>query len=492
VIEFNTALPRCRRQIEAILTATALLAHVGCAQSNDPAGSHRDATLSIGYGENAEVGIRQSVRNIATEGLVRIDRDGRPEPWLAEKWSVSPDGLTWHLSLRPGATFHNAQSATASVVRDIMARDLPGYLGPAFDDVREIRAVAPYALEVVLKRRSTFLLEGLDMPIQVRPEAPIGTGPFSVVAQAEPVEMQANPTYYGGKPGINRIVFRSYDSVRSAWADMLRGRVDMLYEVGIDAVDSLRPSTQTKVFAFQRPYAFLVFLNTNHPKLRDKAVRRALNAAIDRQALITETQNGHGASADGPVWPYHWAYRQELPRFHFQPHRVARENDAVQLRCLILRDQSHERVGLALQRQLRAVGIELELEQLTPEQFVARFEAGDFDTALVDARMGPSILQQYLFWHSRGPNNRGHFSSRDVDSALDLIRSAPDDMAYEAGVAALQRAIVDDPPAIFLTWGERLRAVSTRFEVHAEPGRDITSTLRLWRPVANGRVTSVN
>jgi peptide/nickel transport system substrate-binding protein len=108
---------------------------------------------------------------------------------------------------------------------------------------RDIRAVAPYALEVVLKRRSTFLLEGLDMPIQVRPEAPIGTGPFSVVTQAEPeiheVEMQANPAYYGGKPGIDRIVFRSYDSVRSAWADMSRGRVDMLYEVGIDAVDSL-------------------------------------------------------------------------------------------------------------------------------------------------------------------------------------------------------------------------------------------------------------
>jgi hypothetical protein len=49
-------------------------------------------------------------------------------------------------------------------------------------------------------------------------------------------------------------------------------------------------------------------------------------------------------------------------------------------------------------------------------------------------------------------------------------------------VAALQRAIVDDPPAIFLAWSQRARAVSTRFHVPVEPGRDILSTLRLWRP----------
>ena len=374
-----------------------------------------------------------------------------------------------------------------------MTRYLPGSIGPAFDDVQQIQARTPNELEFLLKRRSRFLLEGLDLLIQQRGERPVGTGPFFVMNRTpREVEMRASPNYYGGKPSIQRIVFRSYDSVRSAWADMLRGQVDMLYEVGIDAVDSLNASTQTKVFAFQRPYAFLVFLNTSDPKLKDKRVRQALNSAIDRSALVAETLDNHGTPADGPVWPYHWAYRQELPRFKFQPHRITRGNEVNRLRCLILSDQSHERVGLAIQRQLRAVGIELEFEQVTPDRFVARFEAGDFEAALADARMGPSILQQYLFWHSRGPNNRGHFSSRDVDSAFDLIRSAPDDVAYEAGVAALQRAIIDDPPAIFLTWGERLRAVNTRFKVHDEPGRDILSTLRLWRPVADGPMINPN
>ena len=56
------------------------------------------------------------------------------------------------------------------------------------------------------------------------------------------------------------------------------------------------------------------------------------------------------------------------------------------------------------------------------------------------------------------------------------------DEEYRAAVHGFQQAIVQDPPAIFLAWSERARAVSRRFDVPVEPGRDILTTLRLWRP----------
>jgi peptide/nickel transport system substrate-binding protein len=275
---------------------------------------------------------------------------------------------------------------------------------------------------------------------------------------------------------------------------MLRGRVDMLYEVGIDAVDSLSLSTQTKVFTFERPYAFLVFLNVRNPKLQDKALRRGLNAAIDRDALVAGALNSHGTPADGPVWPHHWSYSRELPRFGFQPQRLGDPNHPLRISCLILGDYSHERIGLAIQRELREVGVELQFEQVSPGQFLARFGAGNFEAGLVDTRMGPSLLRPYQLWYSDAPFNWGRFSSARVDGALDRVRSAPDDAAYKDGVADFQRAIVDDPPAIFLAWGERLRAVSTRFEVPSEPGRDILSApvLRLWRPMSGGTMNGPN
>jgi peptide/nickel transport system substrate-binding protein len=380
---------------------------------------------------------------------------------------------------------------TAAQVRDLLDKQLPSSLGPAMKDVVQIRAVSETQLEVSLKQRSAFLIEGLEVPVGKPGPSPIGTGPFSVTnAQGDrnQVELGANERYYGTKPFIDRIVIEPYRSVRSAWADMLRGDVDMLYEVGVDELDSLQPSSGTKVFTFQRPYAYIAILNVQKPYLRDPGFRRELNAAIDRDALIRDVLKGHGAAATGPVWPNHWAYSTELPRFHYEPRTV---KPGRRLTCLFP-DASLERLALEVQRQLRAVGISLDLELTTLDKYYQRTQAGDFDVAIADARHGPNLLQPYQFWHSGSPANWGHFSSPAVDTSLDSIRHAPDDAAYKDGVAAFQRAIIEDPPAIFLAWSERARAVSTRFAVPVEPGRDVLSTLRLWRPVGDQSLASRN
>ena len=82
--------------------------------------------------------------------------------------------------------------------------------------------------------------------------------------------------------------------------------------------------------------------------------------------------------------------------------------------------------------------------------------------------------------------------ARPVDAALDTIRGARSDDEYRQGVADFQRSIVADPPAIFLAWDERARAVSNRFDVPVEQGVDILGALRLWRPVAGAGQPHVN
>jgi hypothetical protein len=79
-----------------------------------------------------------------------------------------------------------------------------------------------------------------------------------------------------------------------------------------------------------------------------------------------------------------------------------------------------------------------------------------------------------------------------LDAAFDRVRYAPNDDEYRRAVANLQKAFVDDPPAIFLAWSERARAVSNRFRVPVDPGRDPLTTLRLWQPVTGGNSTSRN
>jgi peptide/nickel transport system substrate-binding protein len=366
-------------------------------------------------------------------------------------------------------------------------------MGPAYEDVADIRTISPRDIEFSLRQPSSLLIEAIgDADIQENGPALSGTGPFSV-AEEQPGEilLRANENYHGGKPTVDRVVVKPYASVRSAWAEMLRGQVDVLFDVGIDALDSLESSTDIGVFAFQRGYAYMLLLNVQRPVLRDPAFRRQLNMAIDRPALIAEGLRGHGTPATGPVWLNHWAYSDDLPQFAYRPRPVTGSR-RVTLKCL-LPEPSLERLALVLQRQLQVIGVDLEFELVSLEQFAARVISGrgDFDAAITDAQQGPNMVRPYKWWHSGAPANYGHFSSVRVDAALDSIRHAPDETAYRAGVAAFQGAMIDDPPAVFLVWRERARAVSRRFVVPPDPKNDVLLSIRLWRPADSG-VASTN
>ena len=483
--------------VRTALAAALLTWSGGCGRAVAVSTRHEPVVLHIGFGLSGTAtpkqGLRRTVTNLAVEGLTSLSRDGRSQPLLADSWTTSADGLTWRVHLRPDLTFHSGKPADADAIRRILVAQLPDVMGPAYDDIADIRTLSPREIEFSLRRRSSMLMEDLgDADIQEDGPALSATGPFSV-ADEQPGEilLRANERYHGGKPTVDRVLVKPYGSVRSAWAEMLRGQVDVLYDVGIDALDSLESSNDIGVFAFQRGYAYMLLLNVQRPELRDPAFRRQLNMAIDRQALIAEGLRGHGTPATGPVWLNHWAYSGDLPQFAYRPQPITGSR-RITLKCL-LPEPSLERLALVLQRQLQAIGVDLELELVSLEQFAARVASGrgDFDAVITDAQQGPNLGRPYKWWHSGAPANFGHFSSARVDAALDSIRQAPDETAYRAGVAAFQGAMIDDPPAVFLVWRERARAVSRRFVVPSDPKNDVLLSIRLWRP-SDSTVASTN
>lgn len=469
----------------------------GCRFGDAPEGTPTaSATLVVGLGgldaAGEQVGVRQVVRNQSVEPLVKYDDSGRPIPSLAERWALSEDGLKLTVQLR-SASFHDGSPVTAAEVAQVLVKALPPVVGPLYEDVSSIDAVSARELVVTFKKRSAFALDALDIQITKADDASIGTGPFQRdPGTAERVEMVANTNYYLGRPAVDRLVLKPYPSIRAAWADLLRGQVDMLYEVGVDAIDSLEPSTQVKLYSFKRHYATVGVFNMRRPVMRDPQLRRALNAAVDRESLIAEALGGLGRPAYSPVWPDHWAKGTNSAQFTFAPRQVGHGGHHLALTCIFPSALS-ERMALMLQRQLQSVGVDLRLESLPLDEFGRRIANADYDILLTEAIAGPSLIRPYLFWHSKGPYNYGGFNSPEVDAALDSIRRAENDDGYRAGVERFQQAVASDPPAIFLTWSERARAVSTAFDVPVEAnGRDILSSIHLWRPAGKPTTAAVN
>jgi ABC-type transport system substrate-binding protein len=476
---------------------TVLVATARCTRSG-PIPSGKENILRIGVGNVAQlapqVGLRQVAGTITSEGLIAPSEDGRPRPWLAESWAMAPDGLSLTVKLRPHVKFHDGTPATASVVVEVLRNALPSLMGPVFsEDVDRILASDDAHIQIRLRQPSRFLIESLETPIRKPGKSGIGTGPFRISA-VSPSQLDANPDYYFGQPTISQLAFQPYPSIRAAWAELLRGNIDMLYEVNLEALDSLQGSSNVSVFSYLRHYQYVIMFGNRATSLKSAAIKRELNAALDRNAIVRDVLNGHGVPSIGPVPPQHWALDKQAPRLEFDPH-LARNLASRKLRftCLIPADSVFERIALDIKQQLANASVDMRVEEVTQDQMFQAGQSKNFEALLIDVISGPSLFRSFRHFYSRAPFDLKPAGNPAIDAALDRIRHAPSDDEYRYGVADFQRAIIDDPPEIFLVWGERARAVSRRFDVSLpENGRDILNTLRLWRPATVQQLASRN
>jgi peptide/nickel transport system substrate-binding protein len=256
----------------------------------------------------------------------------------------------------------------------------------------------------------------------------------------------------------------------------------MLYEVGADALESLTGATDVSVYTFVRHYQLFLIFNTEVRAFSEAGVRRAMSLAIDRDEVIAEGLNGHGLRSSGPVWPNYWAFPSASSTMPSDSLRAAGTLSPLKLKFVCLVPPEFERVALVLKRQLEAVGVEMILQQTSWEDLDRNLLNRNFEAVLTDFISGPSLFRVYATWHSRG-SLRANAGNTRLDPALDRIRFATNDDEYRTAIRLFQEAFIQDPPAVPLAWSQRARAVSRRFDVPVEPGRDILTTLRLWRPV---------
>jgi peptide/nickel transport system substrate-binding protein len=468
------------------------------------------ASLTVGVAApvmqqaSTSVGITYNRDALTRETMVTLGIDGRPAPRVLESWTPSGDGLTWRLKVRPGIRFHDGTPATAPEIAASMDSML---IAKLLGTVESIEPDGADTIVVRLKERYAFLPEDLAQVTAVRTvhekdedgkviaTRQFGTGPYAVAMEsADRLELRAFPHHYRGDPDVTQVEVKLFPDQRNAWSALMRNEIDVLYEVSRDSLDFVRSESTINVATFPRAYVYVFAFNASAPALKDPAVRRAINLAIDRTALLRTALSNEGEVAAAHVWPRHWAHDasvvppahdpQESIRLMEQAGLFVKDGKGamparLRLKCAVY--EPFARIALVLQRQLAEVDIDLQLETFGLRDLAGRARDGNYETFLFEMTTGRTMLWPYLFWHSTSPFVKHGYTG--ADEVLDRMRVARNDDEMRAATSAFQRRLIDDPPAAFLAWGRVSRAVTKRFEL-PPTDVDIYHTIPRWKPAA--------
>ena len=431
----------------------------------------------------------------SSEPLVAAAWDGRPVFRLIESLVASEDGRQLTVTLRSNIRFHNGAQITAPVVRELLAKKisaLPEIAGIVAVDDRRLQFSLHTASSVKAEDLSTMLVDSNEPE-----QSGLRTGPFKLVS-TEPMVLERFDDYHQGKPSVERVELREYSTHRAAWTGMMRREVNFLHEVSRDAIDFVEAGGDIRAYPLLRPFYTALVFGMRHQALKRREVRVAINEAIDRNELVRNAMRGHGRVAEGPFWPYHWAYPEGRFPVAFNPEAAKLRLDAAGLKvgagtpqqmpsrfaftCLVLAgDDRFERIAQLAQRQLYAIGIDMTIEPLPIARLRPRLMTGDFDAFIFELSTNRILSWARLMWHSPGPGPRmfpvtGYSAA---DAAFDRLQVASSDEDVREALSDVMHVLRADPPAAFLVWPREARAADVSLDIPYETDRDVFGAL--WR-----------
>ena len=360
------------------------------------------STIGFGLRAGQSRGSRHSARPFATSRSKGWSRStataGRDALARRELDVVSRRPDRWQLQSAAERDVSRRHAVTASDrARHSRRRELPAAYGTG---VRRRRGIQRRR-----RRRARVHAEAAARPSARKPRrrrfskagrSPIGTGPFHAV---EPRDARRGrdagerALLRAASPPSIESCCKTYPSVRPPGPKCCAGSVDMLYEVGIDALDSLDTSTDVKVFTFQRPYAYI---GRSERRTRPRCATAPSSARAERRDRSSSARSATRSTATasrrpdrsgrstGPTTP-------TSARFRLRRRRPTCAGRRHRSRCLLRRSHRTSASRLRFKQQLRAVGVELTLEQRPDRtRYSQRLKSGDFDAVLIDVVNGPT------------------------------------------------------------------------------------------------------
>jgi peptide/nickel transport system substrate-binding protein len=308
---------------------------------------------------------------------------------------------------------------------------------------------------------------------------PVGIGPFRYTAyhRGDDVVMEANPYYWRGKPKLQRITYKIITDDNTLFTQLETGELD-LWD-GINGVLAQRVKTLSSKSYETRlsNYMSAIFMNTQHPIVSDPVVRRALEFATNRAAVLDKVVLHNGIitqsvipktsvdAADLPLTPFDLARAAKLldgDGWKKGPGGMRSKNGTPLTFDLAIPSGYAPSATLAniLHDDWGSIGVNVQIHTYASSQFFAIYAAGGviqtgkFDGALFSQALGPVYAAVNGVFDCAGIPPNGQNATRYCNHAVDKLDDAYihsfDPAVRHTTAITMQKIINDDTPAIML------------------------------------------
>ncbi|MGE0280662.1 MAG: ABC transporter substrate-binding protein [Rhizobiaceae bacterium] len=437
------------------------------------------------------------------------------EPSLAESWTVSDDGLQYTFKIRPGVKFQTTEFFTPT--RDLNADDViysferqfkadnpwnkyveggswEYFAGMGFPElIASIEKVGDLEVKFTLKNKEAPFIANLGMDFasimskeyadklqadgkmaQLN-QMPLGTGPFKFVGyqQDAVIRYQAHDGYWKGKEKIDDLVFAITTDAAVRLQKLKANECQVFpYPNAADVSAIEQDANLTLMKENGLNVAYLAYNTTQAPF--DKAeVRKALNQAINKEAIVKSVFEGAAEVAKNPIPPTMWSYDEATVDDKYDPAAAKAALEAAGVKDLSMKVWAMpvarpymlnaRRAAELIQSDLAAVGVKAEIVSYEWAEYLEKSKAKDRDGAVILGWTGDNgdpdnFLHTLLGCDAVGGNNRAQWCNEEfnklvvdakqtVDQAArtDLYKKAQAVFKKEAPWATLDHSVVVMP-----------------------------------------------
>ncbi len=421
-------------------------------------------------------------RNIFDNLLTR-DATGKIAPQIATAWRFVDDTHV-EFDIRPDIKFQDGTPLSAEdVVFSVRRITKPALKSPQlsqFDRIADAEALGT-KVRLTMKAPYPVLLAQL-VKLSIVPKAyvervgdqefnlkPLGSGPYKLRAWQRGVEvtLDANESYWRGKPPFKTVIFRAVPDVSSRVADLKTGRADLIRLLPPDEAIALRSDARLAVLTVPTERVGYLFINAQAGPTTDVRVRRAIAHAIDKQGLVDALLQGFGKPVDSIGAEPIFGYLPDIAGYGYDPTKaraLIKNAGAEGAAITFLTSPAYDRqVVEAIQQMINDVRLKVEVVALDHATFLRRRQGTPADAGGLALGVWSCACQDadgIIFPLFRSGSTWSKYSNSAYDAAVDAARNTVDEAKRLAEYRKAYDILREDVPGLglyqaFASYGAR-------------------------------------